>query len=538
MSDYPQKRPLLSRVAAIGAEVLVSLGAAGGLLAWSRTIEVNPLDRKGQVAGLAALQLRFAVLAALLVVAMVVAHRLLAHAHHGYAVRIGCAAVAGLGTGLVAGGIAVALNGTEMSLWAGGGDYSWILAWTADLWSGRGISDHYPPVVFWLIGAWARMTDQPHVLALQDLQLAGTALFGPAAYLAWRLVLRPVPAVTIGMLAMLPLIEPVKPYPQITLVMLVPVLVAFLSAVRRADTMSLPRAALTGLLAGAGFGLLFLLYSGWYVWCAGGMLLAVLLLAPWRHGWRSVLVLGGTTVVAFVAVSWVHLRGLLAPTGGTSDNYFYFDTDTEPAYIAMWRNDRPADVGPVWPPVGELGGVGLFTLLLAAGLALALALGWRRSVVVAVGACAASAWFMRMWLASEQWQTQTVRLYPRTTAVVLYCLLILTGFGVLLAVRQWRRRSATAGTATTGTATTGGPDAGRSTVPVGLLLVPLLFVLASAGSATVDRYMPDERSDHPGFFSWTAHTENYPDGRCSRWGVAHGCVPSTGGTASERPAGD
>ncbi|MFV2124649.1 hypothetical protein ACFHWS_08890 [Micromonospora sp. LOL_013] len=526
MKAIRQRPTFRSRLAGIGIEALVSIGTAFGFLAWSKDIDVDPLDRKGQVSGLAALQLRFAVLAGVLVVAMVLTHRLLAPAHRPYIVRAGCAAIAGLATGLVAGGIAVALRGTQLPLWAGGGDYQWILEWTAALWSGQEISDHYPPAVFWMIGAWARLTDQPHVLALKDLQLAGTALFGPAAYLAWRLVLRPLWAVTVGVLAMLPMIEPVKPYPQITLVMLIPVLVKFLSTVRRADRMTARRALLAGTLAGVGLGLLFLLYSGWFVWCAGGMLVAVALTAPWRTGWRSVLLLGGATVVSFVLVGWVHLRGLLAPTGGTSDDYFYFDTDTEPAYIAMWRNDRPADVGPVWPPVGELGGVGLFTLLLAGGLGLALALAWRRSIVIALGACAASAWFLRMWLASEQWETQTVRLYPRTTAVVLYCLLILTGFGVLLAVQRWRDRTGATGPGATG------PAGREPTAPVGLLLVPLLFVLASAGSATVDRYLPDERTNHAGYFAWIAHTTPYPDGRCSRWGVAHGCQP----TADRVPA--
>ncbi|MDG4765353.1 hypothetical protein O7632_14800 [Solwaraspora sp. WMMD406] len=506
-----RSRTLRSRIGGIGAELVLSVGVAVGFLAWSGTIEVDPLERRGQVSGLAALQLRFAVVAALLVIALVVANRLAAPAHRAYAVRAGCAAIAGLATGLVAGGIDVALRGTRLSLWAGGGDYQWILDWTSRLWRGEQIPDHYPPIIFWVIGGWARLTDEPMILALKDIQLVGTALFGPAAYLAWRLVLRPVWALTIGVVAMLPLIEPVKPYPQITLVMLIPVLVRVLAIVRRADTLTVRRALLAGAVTGAGIGLLFLLYSGWFVWCAAGVVVAAALLAPWRSGWRRLLVFGGTTTVTFVVVGWVHLRGLLAPTGGTSDDYFYFDTDTEPAYIAMWRNDRPADVGPVWPPVGELGGVGVFTLLLVAGLGLALAWGWRHTIVITAGACAASAWFIRMWLASEQWQTQTVRLYPRTTAVVLYCLLILTGFGVLLAVRWWRSRDPA--------------GAGTATAPTGLLLIPLLFLFASAGSATVDRYMPDERTDHAGYFAWIAHLQPYPDGQCSRWGAIHGCEP-------------
>ena len=90
--------------------------------------------------------------------------------------------------------------------------------------------------------------------------------------------------------------------------------------------------------------------------------------------------------VTFVAVAWRHLLGLLAPTGGVNDAYFYFDTNTDPAYFAMWRNDRPGDVAAAgWPPPGELGYVGLFTLILVLGVGVALWLGWRRTTVLSLG---------------------------------------------------------------------------------------------------------------------------------------------------------
>jgi galactan 5-O-arabinofuranosyltransferase len=497
-------------------EAIASIGTAGLFLLWSRTITVDPLDRKGQVSGLAALQFRFALVAAVLVVALVLVHRWRAPAYRERAVTMGCAVIAGLTTGLVAGGIDVALRGTQWSLWAGEDDYAWILAWIRKLGRGEDVPDHYPPIIFYVIGAWAKIRGEPLAYALKDVQLIGTALFGPAAYLAWRLTLRPVWALGIGVVAMLPFIEPVKPYPQITLVMMIPVLVRYLQLVRRCAGLRVRRAVGVGSAYGIGIGLLFLLYSGWLVWCAGGFLVAFCLVAPWRRGWRQVLSFAAASLVAFTAVSWVHLRGLLAATGGTSDPYFYFDTFTDPAYFAMWRNDRPADVGEVWPPLGELGGVGLFTILLMVGLGIALWLGWRRTAVITLGLCVASAWFLRMWLASEQWETQTVRLYPRTTMVLLYCLLLLTGFAVLLATnaaRGWRLA---------GLASPAAPPG--STAPVGLLLIPLLFLLASAGSATIDHYLPDRRSDHAGYFAWIAQTKRLLDGSCSVYGRLHGCV--------------
>ncbi|MGW4465891.1 hypothetical protein [Micromonospora sp. NPDC004704] len=504
-------------------EAVASVGTAVAFLAWSRTVDVDPLDRKGQVSGLAALQFRFAVVAIVLVTALVLAHRLLTPGRRGRAVTVGCAVIAGLTTGLVAGGIDVALRGTEWGLWAGGGDYAWILDWIGRMTRGETVPNHYPPAIFWLIRGWAKVSDQSHAFAIKEIQLVGTALFGPAAYLAWRLVLRPVWALGIGVVAMLPFIEPVKPYPQITLVMLIPVLVRYLQTVRRTAGLDLRRTVGLGLAYGTGLGLLFLLYSGWFVWCAAGVAAAFLLLAPWRRAWAKVLLLATSTLAALLVVSWVHLRGLLAGTGGTADNYFYFDTDTEPAYVAMWRNDRPADAGPAWPPLGELGGVGLFTIGLVVGLGLALWFGWRRTVVVTVGLCAVSAWLLRMWLASEQWETLTVRLYPRTTMVLLYCLLILTGFGLLFGFTALRERLAAR------------PDPAatpRTGVPFGIICIPLLLLLASAGSAMTDQYMPDSRRNSTGYFAWIAHTRWYPHGgTCSAYGRLHDCGRSDRSTS-------
>ena len=573
----PARRPAVgpARIGRAGrwyvAELVTSIGCAALFLSWSRTVDVDPLDRRGQVGGLATLQFRFAVIAAVLVVALLLAHRYAGVAGRERAVALGCAAIAGLTTGLVAGGIDVALRGTQWGLWAGGGDYDWIRSWIERMRRGESVPAHYPPAILYLIWGWSRISDQPLAYAIKEIQLVGTALFGPAAYLAWRTTLRPVWALGIGVVAMLPFIEPVKPYPQLTLVMLMPVLVWFLRTVRRGAGRPTGRAIGLGAGFGVGIGLLFLLYSGWFVWCAPGALLAFALLAPWRTGRRPTLATAATALVTFLAVTWVHLRGLLAPTGGTSDAYFYFDTSTEPAYLAMWRNDRPADVGGVWPPLGELGGVGLFTIVLAVGLGVAIWLGWRRTAVVTVGLSAASAWFLRMWLAGGQWATQTVRLYPRTTMVLLYCLLILTGLAVRYAVtaardrlaRQHLERTPPADRTAPGERTAPHDEAapggwvapgesaapGRWLVPAGpprrsaptaLLLIPLLLVLASAGSATADRYMPVSRRDHTGYFAWIAQTKRLIGGGCSKYGRLHGCgtpnPPAVPSNSAGRPA--
>jgi galactan 5-O-arabinofuranosyltransferase len=487
------------------AEATVALAAAFGFLAWSGSIDVDPMVRVGQVSGMAQLQFRFAVAAVVLVVALLVAQW--RRPGSDWIERIGCAAAAGLFTGLVAGGIAVALHGTPYGLWAGQGDYAWIGAWAESITAGNGLpARHYPPLSIYALAWWAQLSDQPVVYAMRDLQLAGTALFGPATYLAWRLLLRPAYALAVGVVAMIPFLEPVKAYPQLTLVALVPVLAWFVRTVRRGGALTIASALVRGALFGLGVGLLFLLYSGWFVWCAAGFLVALVVVMPKRGAWWPLLALALSSAATFVAVTWLHLTGLLAGTGGVSDAYFYFDTNTEPAFFAMWRNDRPGPVGP-WPPPGELGYVGLFSLLLVAGLAVALWLGWRRSLVITVGLLALSAWLMRMWLAGESYATMTVRLYPRTTMVLLYCALILTGFGVLLAAGALRRAL---------------PEARVPRPPWGILLIPLLLLFALTGSATIDHFMPGPRGS-AGDFATDAHLRKTLDGECTLYSEQPGC---------------
>jgi galactan 5-O-arabinofuranosyltransferase len=511
------------RAALTAAEALVAIGLAIGFTVWSITIDVDPVSRRGQVSGLAQLQFRLAICALVLVVALVVAQRLLRGRHKGVLIALGCAAVAGLSTGLVGGGVAVALRGTPYGLWAGDGDYAWILLWINRMAAHQPVPTYYPPLFLDILRDWSAWTGKPPVYAVKELQLVGTALFGPAAYLCWRLVLRPVWALGLGLVAAFPFIEPVKPYTQVTLVLLIPLLIALLRRIALADQSPPVRAVLAGIAYGAGLGLLFLLYSGWFVWGAPGIVVAFALLTPWRRAAGRALLIAASAVVAFAAVSWNHLLGLLSPGGALSDTYFYFDTDTDPTYFAMWLNDRPGDViESLWPPPGEWSGVGLFTIVLAMGMGGALWLGWRRVPVVTVGLFAVSAWFLRMYLAGQAYATGAVRLYPRTTMVLLYCALILTGFAVKYGIEALAAR-----TRRTSAAGPGGGAATRfSPVPVGLALIPLLFLFASAGSSWVNRYLPGKADSFGGFASEAQNTPQL-DGHCPRY--ANQCTPTQPG---------
>ncbi|MGQ0574691.1 MAG: hypothetical protein ACT4RN_10885 [Pseudonocardia sp.] len=488
--------PLLEVVVAVTAAV-VSVVLAGG-------IAVDPVDPIGRVSGLAALDLRFVVLGlAVLGVCLAAVHA--PNRRWRLVTRGACATLAGLTTGLVAGGVVVALQGTVWPLNAVSGDSGQLIRWVTDLMAGRPLPPAYPPLVIEVTAAVASLTGDPVHTALRHVQVIGTALFGPIAYLAWRLLLAPGWALAVTLVAALPLLEPYKPYTTVVLVVLVPLLIGLLGAVRRAATATWLRVLVTGGSYGVALGVLFVVYSGWFVWSAPGAVLAALALLPRRAGAVRGLVLLLVAFAALTAVSATHLFDLLGSAGAVRDDYFYFDTFVDPAYVAMWRNDLPGDVG-AWPPPGELAGVGLFSVLLAVGLGVAVAVAGRSTAVVTLCLLLAGAWVIRLSIAAQMYDAQSVQLYPRTTAEILFCLLVLA----VLAVQGVTQRAAPLLRQAAG-----GPArwASHRSVTVGGLAAALLLGLF-AGSATADRYMP--RNDgSAGQLAYVAQFVRQPDGRCS-----------------------
>jgi galactan 5-O-arabinofuranosyltransferase len=494
--------------AAIGA-ALLSVHLAG-------TITVDPSGRIGQVSGLAALDLRFVILGLALLAVCLVASRV--PSVFRITVKLACAAVAGLATGLVAGGVVLALHGTMWPLFANWGDSGQLIRWADDILAGRPVPADYPPVVLHLIAHLAEATGSSTAESLRTIQVLGTALFGPLTYLSWRLVLTSGWALAVALVAGMPMLEPYKPYTTVVLVTLVPVLIAFLRVLRRAAATTWTGVTLAGIGTGVALGVQFCVYSGWFVWSAPGALVAALAVFPWRTGALRGLALLGLAAAGLVTVAWPHLLGLLASAGAVEDRYFYFDTFTEPAYIAMWRNDLPGNVGP-WPPLGELSGVGVFTTLLVGGLGVAVAVAGRRTTVLTLCALMAGAWVLRLAIASQMYDTQTVQLYPRTTAEILFCLLVLTVF----AAHYGRRRARQVWGARTAEDDS---SAARQAMPmIGALSAALLLAL-SMGSATADRYLP--RNDRSvGLLAYVAQHVRQPDGTCPDYSRAR-CAPEPG----------
>jgi hypothetical protein len=353
------------------------------------------------------------------------------------------------------------------------------------------------------IGTAATLVGQNTFYALKDLQIVGAALLGPLAYLAWRLTLRPTWALCLGTVAVLPLVDAYKPASSMSLALAVPIFVALIQVVRNAERYR--PAALIGL--GAGFGValggLVLLHPMYLIWTAPGVIVALGLLTPWRKGWWRAGVLLGVSLLASAAVCGEYVYRFVTQAGDTTENFVYFDALQDPAYFLMWRGGSPGNVGE-WPPPGELGGVGLFAIVLVVGIGVALALGYRNSLVVTLLCCFGSIWAWRLYDAAEMYHQQQVRLWPRTSLALIYCALLLTGAAVLVAAQALQSRGLTK------PARRGGGAALLGCV------VAALLIFGMAGSATANRYLP-RGVGQAGYLTYLGQNTPTLDGHCPRW---------------------
>ena len=516
------------RILTAAGEALVAVGAAALLLALTRRVVIDPLDRIGQVSGLAAVGLRYTLIGIAGLAVVVLAARWRGGTLFPLAVRLACAATAGLMSGFVGSGILLALDGTTWPLFASTGDAGVISGWLADLENDRSIPASYPPLAIHAMSLWSDLTGAGGPAVLRSTQIVGTALFGPAVYLAWRMLLGAPWALAIGVISSLVLIDPYKPYAPVVLAVLIPLLITMLRVLRCAAGFSWPALAWRGLLIGVGLGLLFLTYSGWFVWSALGAVAGALVLFPWRAGPLRGAAFIGVTAATFAAVGAPHLLGLLAASGSVRDEYFYFDVFTEPAYIASWRGDLAGDTSGAWPATAELAGVSLFSVLLVVGMGLAIWLAGSRTVVLALALLVGGAWVMRFWFASQMYGTGSVQLYPRTTQQLLYCSLLLVGFAVFYGTERLRLRESLRllPVPRSTRETHGRPRSPRGATAVLGTLAAVLTLGLFAGSATADRYMP--RNDGgPGKLAHVAQLVRQPDGSCPAHVGPDGCAETT-----------
>ncbi|MEU6211002.1 hypothetical protein ABZ891_13965 [Streptomyces sp. NPDC047023] len=513
-----------ARAALLLVEAAVAFAAALVLPLLARGFRLNPLDRIAQVSGLAAIQLRFALLGLLLVAAVGVALRFRKGRHFDLSARIAAAGIAGLASGFVAAGAVVALHGTPWPMFGLNGDSGRIVEWAHAVANGRPSgSPVYPPAPLYTLGYYAEFFRGGNTAyAFKDLQILGAAAFGPLVYLCWRMLLSPVRALAFGVAPAFALIDAYKPYSQTVLVLLVPVLVALVVCLGRSARQDWRPLLLKGAGFGALLGLLFLTYSGWFLWSAAGVFFAAALYFPWRAGRAGRLKGAGflaATLAAFLVVAGRYLMVMLTEGQSTKDYNFRFDNFTDPAYYLMWRTDMPGKVGE-WPPPGEYGGVGLFALVTFVCLGAAIWLGLRKPMIVTIAAMFISAWVMRMYIASHMYETQTVQLYTRTNNQLLYCGLLLCALVAhLVSQRIAARRAEQPGDGASTPAVRGLPA--REGAVIGTLCA-LLLLLGTVSSAMSDRYMPAKENTYR-ILPWVSHTITEKDGSCPKYAPGGTC---------------
>lgn len=454
----------------LAQETAVAVGAAALFLASCVSIRVAPTDRIGQVSGLAALGYRFVIASAVLVATLVLAARAKNVTRFELVSRLACAAAAGLAGGFLGGGLYVALRGTPFGVNGLGGDAGALVRWADGT---ETIPPMYPPLSIHILRNYAELIHLPAGMAIKHMEILGSTLAGPIGYLSWRLVLRPIWALALGGVLSFILVDQYKPYPLLILLAFVPIAIVFLTELRTSHRKTLHDIWKAGVGFGVVFGAICLMYSGWFQWSALGLLVATLIVFPWKTPSNAIHLLVLTAMI-FILLCGRYAHGLLFNSAGAIvDKFVYFDVKTDPMYIAMWRDDRP---GPIsnWPPFGELGGVGLFTLFLALGLGGAIALARRTTAVITVSCVMVGAWFMRFQYARKMWETGNVQLYPRTTPLILYCLIILIALAAYHAIQRLNDDH---------------PLRGSSAV-IGAMCA-LLLVFASEASSTSDRFMPN-----------------------------------------------
>lgn len=507
------------------AEVVVSLVVALGYTLLSTHISVNPMNRLGQVSGLAKLQ-QYAAVAGLplLAILLYTAYRGKLHRHQ-LAKRLVCAALAGLATGVVAGGVVVALRGTPWGLGGQEGDPSVLIAMANSFLHGEGMSGIYPPGFPALMALWAKIRYDGAPggtgFALKDFQIFFTAVAGPMAYLAWRLLLRPFWALLIAVPSAVLFLDPIRPYSHATMIVLLPLLGVFLREMRRVDDGPLRRTLLRGAVLGLVFGLLFLWYSGWYVWAAPGVGLLALFLFPWRGGARVVKRAGafvGVTLLTAGVVGAPLLYQMVRLGSETPDRYAFLAVYADPAYVLGWVSDRSGQLTyQTWPAAGEMAGQSGFALLLLFGVGLGVGLGLRNVMVRTAAATLAGAWLARFWFASHMAHEKAVQLYPRTTWIIMYCLMILAVLGMMAVVDRgsgWVERVLRRDGAAPAARVV--PRRVVQQLSAGMLCVLALFAAMSA-SWSVNRYMPQSDNTTMGIDAWRAHTIKKADGSCPRF---------------------
>jgi hypothetical protein len=198
-------------------------------------------------------------------------------------------------------------------------------------------------------------------------------------------------------------------------------------------------------------------------------------------------------VVAIIGVGGIHLIPMLRESlfgNAVSDAYFYSDTFADPAYFLMAQGDLSDRTD--WPPIGELGGVGVLMLLFAASIAIAVAYFWKNPVVQVPLLILASALAARYSIATLMVYKNAVYLWPITQAVLIFVLLVLCAFVIRYFWNLLRNI---------------GSQVSKPTPIRAGLIVAFAIIFSSAASSISSEYYPLDSGTTSKFAFYSQHME-------------------------------
>lgn len=438
-------------------ELLAGLAVAAMFLPVTKLIAYDPTDRTAQISAEATLHMVAVAAGAAIVVGLVVSFRI-KDALAGKRLRAVCwSGVSGVASGFVAAGSWFALRGTDYMYGGAFGDARAYLDWTESVMAEGpfAVSANYPPLVMWSAALVAKVLDIPASLALKLLMLALTMAALPLVYLGSRMILPPGWAL-VPVFASLPLFNPVKPFEALTMALFVVMSIRLLASLSQPSRGRLSDRRRMGAAAGlgAGIGIVCITYSGWFFWCVLaclGLAVHAFFVSPDR---LKTLLDALVAAAAFLTSAGVYVFRLVFVVGTMNDDYFYSDTRNDPAYFLLYRGTPGADEYDFTPPAGDFVNVGVFTLLLVAALGGLAAISWDRMSTKFIVFAALSAWVMRMYFASQMYETGLVQLYPRTSRILNFLFVFALGLLVMHVADRFagpltsgRRRAATASAA-------------------------------------------------------------------------------------------
>ena len=85
---------------------------------------------------------------------------------------------------------------------------------------------------------------------------------------------------TIGVITMIPLVDAYKPFGNLVLIVFVPVAILFLDRLRTVAQRASGEIVRSAVGFGLAFGVMCLMYAGWFQWAAPGLFVATLILIP------------------------------------------------------------------------------------------------------------------------------------------------------------------------------------------------------------------------------------------------------------------